>query len=82
MTETAHPEFDFDPAVLMHLSHELAYTLRQVSQLYNRRIANRVFTQEEYCALRDARDILEVYATEYGVDWAEFDEQDQNLRGM
>lgn len=70
--EAAHSHIDYDPAVVLHLMHELAWSLREVHELYKSELLgrNRQFTEKEYRALEEARDLLVRYRDEYnGGSW-------------
>jgi hypothetical protein len=78
--ETAPVYSNYDPAVLMHLTSELAYSLRETCSFLRDRMVGTRFTMQEHNAVMAANDLLGVYAEEYGVDWSDLDEQDKLLR--
>lgn len=74
--ETAPVSDTFDPAEVLHFIHEMAYSLREVSNLFSRKLLDRPFSMEEHDALREANELIKSYQDEYGVDM----EADENLK--
>lgn len=58
----------FDPAVVMHAIHEMAYSLRECRDLLAIQLVDRPFTLAEHEAVNEARDLLESYCKDFGVD--------------
>jgi hypothetical protein len=67
-TEEAPVSFDYDPAVVMQLTSELAWSLKEIRNILSRELINRPFTMQEHEALHEATDLLDRYRVEFDDD--------------
>lgn len=83
MKDPAKFELDYDPAEVLHLVHELAYSLRELySDMKETQYpAGNTDFHKRTRMLVEASDLLDRYKNEYlGGSWDEHDEQDQLYR--
>lgn len=78
--ETAPVEYNYDPAVLMQLTHEMAYCLKETREFLSSRMDVSLFSQGEHESIMEGGDLLDRYAKEYGIEWPEYEKQDALLR--